>query len=113
MLDVFALESPAINCTRLLRAAPETFDKFVNGGKHALVEFYAPWSAPDVPIVATKCICYAGLHRPGCYVGRSRVCRCGHCKHLTPEYKTLGETVAKDPKLKDSVVIAKVNQRCR
>lgn len=41
------------------------------------------------------------------------VCRCGHCKHLTPEYKTLGETVAKDPKLKDSVVIAKVNQRCR
>lgn len=34
--------------------------------------------------------------------------RCGHCKHLTPEYKKLGEAVAKDPKLKNSVVIAKV-----
>ena len=28
---------------RLPAAAPDTFDKFVNGGKHALVEFYAPW----------------------------------------------------------------------
>lgn len=36
------------------------------------------------------------------------VLRCGHCKHLTPEYKKLGEAVAKDPKLKNSVVIAKV-----
>ena len=27
-------------------AAPETFDKFVNGGKDALVEFYAPWWGP-------------------------------------------------------------------
>jgi thiol-disulfide isomerase/thioredoxin len=35
-------------------------------------------------------------------------CRCGHCKHLTPEYKKLGEAVAKDPKLKNSVVVAKV-----
>lgn len=26
-----------------LFVAPETFDKFVNGGKAALVEFYAPW----------------------------------------------------------------------
>lgn len=24
-------------------AAPENFDEFVNGRKHALVEFYAPW----------------------------------------------------------------------
>ena len=35
--------------------------------------------------------------------------RCGHCKHLTPEYKKLGEAVASSPKLKDRVVIAKVN----
>ena len=36
--------------------------------------------------------------------------RCGHCKHLTPEYKKLGEAVASSPKLKDRVVIAKVIQ---
>ena len=35
-------------------------------------------------------------------------CRCGHCKHLTPEYKKLGEAVAADPKLKNRVVVAKV-----
>jgi hypothetical protein len=34
--------------------------------------------------------------------------RCGHCKHLTPEYKALGEKVASDPKLKSRVLIAKV-----
>ncbi|KAL3130680.1 hypothetical protein ABBQ38_008070 [Trebouxia sp. C0009 RCD-2024] len=73
---VFA-QDPTILLPGVQDLTPETFDKFVNGGKHALVEFYAPW--------------------------------CGHCKHLTPEYKTLGETVAKDPKLKDSVVIAKVD----
>ncbi|WIA31657.1 hypothetical protein OEZ86_002576 [Tetradesmus obliquus] len=56
---------------------PDNFDKFVNGAKHALVEFYAPW--------------------------------CGHCKHLVPEYKKLGEAIAKDPSLKNRVVIAKVN----
>lgn len=38
----------------------------------------------------------------------SACCRCGHCKHLTPEYKKLGEAVADSPKLKDRVVIAKV-----
>lgn len=26
-----------------LVAAPDTFDKVVTGGKHALIEFYAPW----------------------------------------------------------------------
>ena len=36
--------------------------------------------------------------------------RCGHCKHLTPEYKKLGEAVASSPKLKDRVIIAKVTQ---
>lgn len=36
------------------------------------------------------------------------MCRCGHCKHLTPEYKKLGEAVTSDPKLKNAVVIAKV-----
>eukprot|EP00882_Tetradesmus_deserticola_P000542 GHRQ01000595.1.p1 GENE.GHRQ01000595.1~~GHRQ01000595.1.p1 ORF type:complete len:263 (+),score=117.57 GHRQ01000595.1:130-918(+) len=56
---------------------PDNFDKLVNGAKHALVEFYAPW--------------------------------CGHCKHLVPEYKQLGEAIAKDPSLKNRVVIAKVN----
>ena len=35
--------------------------------------------------------------------------RCGHCKHLTPEYKKVGATVAADAKLKSRVVIAKVD----
>lgn len=34
---------------------------------------------------------------------------CGHCKRLVPEYKTLGEAVASDPRLKDRVVVAKVD----
>ena len=37
------------------------------------------------------------------------MCRCGHCKHLTPEYKKLGAAVQKDPLLKNRVVIAKVS----
>ena len=40
-------------------------------------------------------------------------CRCGHCKHLTPEYKKLGEAVTADPKLKDRVVVAKVGLTTR
>lgn len=42
------------------------------------------------------------LMRPHC------VQWCGHCKHLTPEYKKLGAAVAADPSLKNRVVIAKV-----
>ena len=34
---------------------------------------------------------------------------CGHCKHLTPEYKKLGAAVAADPKLAGRVVVAKVD----
>ncbi|GMH37555.1 hypothetical protein BSKO_05428 [Bryopsis sp. KO-2023] len=55
----------------------KNFDSFVNGQKHALVEFYAPW--------------------------------CGHCKRLTPELKKLGAAISADPKLKNRVVIAKVD----
>ena len=58
-------------------AAPDNYDSVVNGGKHVLAEFYAPW--------------------------------CGHCKHLTPEYKKLGAMVAADPKLAGRVVVAKCN----
>ncbi|BDA45122.1 probable protein disulfide isomerase-like 2-2 [Coccomyxa sp. Obi] len=74
---VVSQEDPTESLSGVYDLTPADFDKVVNGGKHALVEFYAPW--------------------------------CGHCKHLTPEYKKLGEAVAKDPKLKNSVVIAKVN----
>lgn len=70
-------QDPTVSLPGVQDLTPETFDKFVNGGKHALVEFYAPW--------------------------------CGHCKHLTPEYKALAESVQKDPRLKNSVVIAKVD----
>jgi len=35
--------------------------------------------------------------------------RCGHCKHLTPEYKKLGEAILKDSSLKSRVVIGKVD----
>ena len=34
---------------------------------------------------------------------------CGHCKHLTPEYKKLGENIAADPKINSQVILAKVN----
>ncbi|KIY98273.1 hypothetical protein MNEG_9688 [Monoraphidium neglectum] len=38
------------------------------------------------------------------------VCRrCGHCKHLTPEYKKLGAAVEADPALASRLVIAKVD----
>ncbi|DBB07402.1 hypothetical protein WJX82_009936 [Trebouxia sp. C0006] len=77
LLVFAAAQDPTVSLDGVQDLTPETFDKFVNGGKHALVEFYAPW--------------------------------CGHCKHLTPEFKTLGESVLKDPRLKNSVVIAKVD----
>ncbi|EFJ43445.1 hypothetical protein VOLCADRAFT_106773 [Volvox carteri f. nagariensis] len=74
---VRASDDPTVSLPGVLDLTPETFDKHVNGAKHAIVEFYAPW--------------------------------CGHCKRMVPEYKKLGELVAADPKLKNQVVIAKVN----
>lgn len=70
-------EDPTESLPGVQDLTPETFDKFVNGGKAALVEFYAPW--------------------------------CGHCKHLTPEFKALGAAIAKDSSIKSRVVIAKVD----
>ncbi|KAK9811741.1 hypothetical protein WJX72_009349 [[Myrmecia] bisecta] len=74
---VFAADDPTVKLEGVVDLTPDNFDKIVTGGKHVLVEFYAPW--------------------------------CGHCKHLTPIYKELGATVNKDPKLKNRVVIAKVD----
>jgi len=39
---------------------------------------------------------------------RCRCHRCGHCKRMVGEYKTLGELVQSDPALKNRVVVAKV-----
>eukprot|EP00879_Flechtneria_rotunda_P001267 GHRR01001414.1.p1 GENE.GHRR01001414.1~~GHRR01001414.1.p1 ORF type:complete len:273 (+),score=98.07 GHRR01001414.1:54-872(+) len=74
---IVVAEDPTQSLPGVLDLTPDTFDKHVNGAKHALVEFYAPW--------------------------------CGHCKHLTPHYKALGEAVQNDPALKSHVVVAKVN----
>lgn len=77
VLCTSASEDPTGALEGVQDLTPDTFDSFVNGGKHALIEFYAPW--------------------------------CGHCKHLTPEYKKLGAAVQKDPLLKNRVVIGKVD----
>ena len=55
------------------------------------------------PVAALFCIVVAKRSR-----SRKPLCRCGHCKHLTPEFKALGAAVAKDPSLKNRVVVAKV-----
>ncbi|PNW88536.1 hypothetical protein CHLRE_01g033550v5 [Chlamydomonas reinhardtii] len=70
-------DDPTIKLENVHDLTPDNFDKIVNGAKHVLIEFYAPW--------------------------------CGHCKRMVPEYKKLGELVAADPKLKNRVVVAKVN----
>eukprot|EP00803_Ostreobium_quekettii_P003350 evm.model.scf_260.2 EVM.evm.TU.scf_260.2 scf_260:6126-8161(+) len=72
-----ASDDPTSSLPGVQDLEPDNFDKLVNGQRHALVEFYAPW--------------------------------CGHCKRLTPEYKSLGEKVAADPQLKNRVLIGKVN----
>eukprot|EP00775_Hariotina_reticulata_P006246 gene6246-6482_t len=74
---VSAAGDPTEKLPGVFDLTPDDFDKHVNGAKHALVEFYAPW--------------------------------CGHCKHMVPEYKSLGEMVQADPVLKSRVVVAKVN----
>ncbi|GIL81325.1 hypothetical protein Vretimale_1122 [Volvox reticuliferus] len=74
---VQASDDPTISLPGVVDLTPDTFDKFVNGAKHAIVEFYAPW--------------------------------CGHCKRMVPEFQKLGELVTSDPKLKNQVVIGKVN----
>jgi hypothetical protein len=48
------------------------------------------------------------LLTPGTYAGAVMFCRCGHCKRMVGEYKTLGELVQSDPALKGRVVVAKV-----
>jgi len=76
-LAASASEDPTGSLEGVIDLTPENFDSYVNCGKHALIEFYAPW--------------------------------CGHCKHLTPEYKKLGEAILKDSSLKSRVVIGKVD----
>lgn len=45
MLSPFNFAYSLSKYLNILLAAPETFDKHVNGAKDALVEFYAPWYA--------------------------------------------------------------------
>lgn len=52
-------DSPPIFC--FAAAAPADFDKYVNGGKHALVEFYAPWLVEAQP--AAPCLMLRLLRR--------------------------------------------------
>ena len=41
-ITVFA-DDPNEALTGVIDLTPDNFDEHVNGGKHALVEFYAPW----------------------------------------------------------------------
>lgn len=57
-------------------------------------------------------LCHAMKRFPGsilCSLRAKVVPYAGHCKHLTPEYKKLGEAVAASPALKSRVVIAKAS----
>ncbi|KIZ01659.1 protein disulfide isomerase family A, member 6, partial [Monoraphidium neglectum] len=38
-----ASDDPTVSLKGVHDLTPDTFDSIVNGGKHALVEFYAPW----------------------------------------------------------------------
>ncbi|KAK9813472.1 hypothetical protein WJX73_000851 [Symbiochloris irregularis] len=77
LAGIRAADDPTGSLAGVVDLTPDNFDKYVNGAKDVLVEFYAPW--------------------------------CGHCKHLTPEYKKLGAAVAASPALKSRVTIAKVD----
>lgn len=68
----------------------------LNGRKAALVEFYAPWYVKNT----------VSMH--GMRSSHTFCCRCGHCKSLVPEMKTLGGAYLQEPSLADQVVIAKV-----
>jgi len=70
-------DDPEASLEGVTDLTPKNFDSIVDGSKHVLVEFYAPW--------------------------------CGHCKHLVPVLSSLGKSIQSDPKLKNRVVIAKVN----
>lgn len=36
-------DDPTESLPGVIDLTPDNFDEYVNGGKHALVEFYAPW----------------------------------------------------------------------
>ncbi len=38
-----AADDPTQSLPGVIDLTPDNFDEYVNGGKHALVEFYAPW----------------------------------------------------------------------
>jgi hypothetical protein len=69
-------------------------------------------------VVMSCCICARAVsraippHRLVLIPTLMLLCRCGHCKRMVGEYKTLGELVQSDPALKGRVVVAKVGTGC-
>eukprot|EP00894_Picocystis_sp_ML_P002734 jgi/Pico_ML_1/53251/g3825.t1 len=68
----------------VLDLLPTTFDGHLDGAKHALVEFYAPYVA-------------------------KRGTWCGHCKRMAEDYAELGRRVQSDPRMASLVTVAKVD----